>query len=156
MNFSITINGEGAELATALKTLREVMDGKITDGAVTATIQQAPVQQFATPQHVTPQQAATAYQAQQPYSPPAAVQQQFTPPPVDQQQFAPPTGAVPTSAPTYSMEQLGVAAGPLVDAGRGPELTGWLNHHGAAALTQLDKAHYGEFATFLRSLGAKI
>lgn len=64
--------------------------------------------------------------------------------------------SVPTTAPTYTMEQLGVAAGPLVDAGRGPELTTWLQQHGAQALTQLPKEMYGEFATFLRSLGARI
>jgi hypothetical protein len=54
------------------------------------------------------------------------------------------------------MEQLGVAAGPLIDAGRSPELLSWINQRGAAALSSLDKAHYGEFAMFLRSLGAKI
>jgi hypothetical protein len=54
------------------------------------------------------------------------------------------------------MEQLGVAAGPLIDAGRSPELLAWINQRGAAALSSLDKAHYGEFAMFLRSLGAKI
>lgn len=65
-------------------------------------------------------------------------------------------GAVPTTTPTYTMEQLGVAAGPLVDAGRAGELTAWLNQRGAASLSQLDPAHYGDFATYLRGLGARI
>lgn len=74
----------------------------------------------------------------------------------DQAFTPPPTGQVPTSAPTYDINQLGVAAGPLVDAGRGPELTAWLQQHGAQALTALNPSLYGEFATYLRSLGAKI
>lgn len=67
-----------------------------------------------------------------------------------------PTGAVPTSAPTYTLDQLGVAAQPVMDAGRGSDLIGWLQQHGAGALTQLDPKFYGEFATFLRSLGGRI
>ncbi|MEK4977181.1 hypothetical protein [Bacillus sp. FSL K6-6540] len=70
--------------------------------------------------------------------------------------YNPPAQPVPTSAPTYDLTQLGVAAQPLLDAGRHAELIGWLQQHGAQALTQLDPQYYGEFATYLRSLGAKI
>ncbi|MED5019307.1 hypothetical protein P9847_18555 [Paenibacillus chibensis] len=82
--------------------------------------------------------------------------QQF--PQQTQQTFSPTTTTtqVPTTAPSYGLDQLGVAAGPLVDAGRGPEMTAWLQQHGAQALTQLNPSLYGEFATYLRSLGAKI
>lgn len=117
------------------------------------------------------QQAHQAYQAQQQYTPPA--QQQTAPPyaPPAQPPYTPPTQTqqppaqppqapqqptVPTTAPQYTPEMLGTAAGPLVEAGRGPELIAWLNQRGAASLGQLDKAHYGEFATYLRGLGAKI
>lgn len=112
--------------------------------------------------------APAAPQPPQQYAPPVAPaypqppQQGYTAPavPIAQPGTAtpptPPTGAVPTSAPSYTMEQLGVAAQPLVDAGRGSELVGWLQQHGVAALTQLPKEQYGEFATFLRSLGASI
>ena len=157
MNFQITISGEGPELGNAIKTLREVMDGKIAEGSVTASIQpgQAPQAPVSVP--TIPAQAAQAYQQQQAYTPPAIDPSQ----PFAQGQQPLPTqpapGAVPTGgAPTYTMEQLGVAAGPLVDTGRGPELTAWLQQKGAGALTQLPKEHYGEFATFLRGLGAKI
>ncbi len=83
------------------------------------------------------------------------------PPYVEQPPIAPlaqpPVGAVPTAqAPTYDIHQLSSAAGPIVDAGRSVELTTWLNQRGVGALTQLDKSLYGEFAMYLRSLGAKI
>lgn len=106
-------------------------------------------------------------QPQQQYAPPAAPpaytqppQQSYGAPAVPVAQPAPPTqqpaGAVPTSAPTYDLTQLGVAAQPLMDAGRQNEIIAWLNQRGVQALTQLDPSQYGEFATFLRSLGAKI
>lgn len=103
------------------------------------------------PQQFTPPSAPTQA-PQQKYAAPAVPIAQPGPaaPP------APPAGAVPTSTPSYTMEQLGVAAQPLVDAGRGAELVGWLQQHGVSALTQLPKEQYGEFATFLRSLGASI
>lgn len=153
MNFSITINGEGPELGKALATLKQVLGDQVGSGSVTAQIAPAAVQPAAAApvQTTTPQQAAEAYQAQQTYVPPVAPVAPLTAP-------APSTpGAVPTApAPSYTMEQLGVAAGPLVEAGRSAELTAWLNQRGAGALSQLDKAYYGDFAAYLRSLGAQI
>lgn len=72
------------------------------------------------------------------------------------QQPAPITGGVPIAAQSYTYDQLGVAAGPLVDAGMGEQLTAWINQFGAQSLMQLPKERYGDFATYLRSLGAKI
>jgi hypothetical protein len=68
------------------------------------------------------------------------------------------TSGVPTStsALTYTMEQLAVAATQLVDAGRRAELVNLLNTFGVQALTLLPKELYGAFATQLRALGAKI
>jgi hypothetical protein len=73
-----------------------------------------------------------------------------------QQPPAVPMGAVPTTTPAYTLDQLGVAAQPVMDAGKGPELVGWLQQHGAGGLTQLNPNLYGEFATFLRSLGGRV
>lgn len=156
MSVQIIINGENA--AESLNELAALAAGfgasptKAADLGVENPIQSqaAPAQPFATP---TPAEAP----AVQGYNNPgqAPTNQGF----VQQQpaNMAPPVGAVPTSpAPAYTLDQLGVAAGPLVDAGRSPELLAWINQRGAAALNQLDKSHYGEFATFLRSLGAKI
>lgn len=73
-----------------------------------------------------------------------------------QQQPTSPQGTVPTTAPAYTLDQLGVAAQPVMDAGKGQELLGWLQQQGVGGLTQLDQSKYGEFATFLRSLGGRI
>lgn len=67
-----------------------------------------------------------------------------------------PAGAIPTTAQTYSMEQLAVAATQLVDAGRRMDLVNLLNSFGVQALTALPKEQYGAFATQLRAMGAKI
>ncbi|MCM0760284.1 hypothetical protein M7775_17155 [Sporomusa sphaeroides DSM 2875] len=64
--------------------------------------------------------------------------------------------AVPVAAQTYTVEQLGVAATQLMDAGRQPELIALLGSFGVQALTQLPKEQYGNFATQLRAMGAKI
>lgn len=64
--------------------------------------------------------------------------------------------AVPTTAPTYTLEQLAVAATSLVDAGKRQEIVTLLGTFSVAALTQLPKDRYGEFATALRQMGAKI
>ncbi|MBA9088792.1 hypothetical protein FHR92_005326 [Fontibacillus solani] len=99
-----------------------------------------PPQQFTQP----------AYQQPQGYSAPSVPIAQSQPP-------QPPLGTVPTApAPSYDVTQLGVAAQPLVDAGQSAQLVGWLQQHGSSALTDLNPSLYGEFATFLRSLGAKI
>ncbi|HZK52642.1 MAG TPA: hypothetical protein VFC84_00340 [Desulfosporosinus sp.] len=69
---------------------------------------------------------------------------------------APAPATVPVAMPTYSMEQLAVAATQLVDAGRRTELVTLLASFGVQALTVLDKDQYGNFATQLRAMGAKI
>lgn len=78
-----------------------------------------------------------------------------TPLPEQTQAFIP-SSVVPTTAPTYTMEQLAVAATQLVDAGRRTELVALLASFGVQALTALPKEHYGAFATKLRTMGAKI
>lgn len=69
-----------------------------------------------------------------------------------------PEVGVPTTTPTYTMEQLAVAATQLMDApGHNmSELTALLAQYGVQALTQLPKEQYGSFATQLRAKGAKI
>jgi hypothetical protein len=63
---------------------------------------------------------------------------------------------VPTTAATYSPDQLAQAGTQLVDAGRRDELVGLLASFGVQALTQLPKEQYGNFATQLRAMGAKL
>lgn len=67
------------------------------------------------------------------------------------------SAAVPiAAAQTYTEQQLAVAATQLMDAGRQPELIALLASYGVQALTQLPKEQYGNFATQLRAMGAKI
>lgn len=171
MNFTITLNGEGPELASALQVLRGVMDGQaVVSGEVSATIatpqtqqqeviyQQQPVYQQ--PQYE--QQQAPVYQQPLNQAPTQPVYQQQQPNQQAQQQGYQPQqqptqpGGVPVSNASFSMDQLSVAATQLMDAGRQSDLLGLLAQFGVPALTMLAKEHYGTFANALRGLGAKI
>lgn len=103
-----------------------------------APIQTAPVQQPAPIQQVPVQQEVIQ---QQPQSAPIQTA---------------PVQSVPTAVPTYSMDQLAVAATQLVDAGHREQLLQLLASFGVQALTSLPTEQYGVFATKLRELGAKI
>jgi len=81
---------------------------------------------------------------------------QAAPMPV-QQSIPVPAPIVPTTAaPSFTIDQLAVAATQLMDAGQQPALLGLLGQFGVNALTALPKEQYGSFATALRQLGAKI
>ena len=68
-----------------------------------------------------------------------------------------PAAIVPTkAAPAYTFDDLARAAAPLMDAGKTPELQTLLRSFNVQALTQLPKERYGEFATSLRGMGARI
>ena len=64
--------------------------------------------------------------------------------------------AAPVAAPTYTMDQLSVAATGLVDAGKTDALLAVLGRFGIRAMTQLAPEQYGAFATELRGLGAAL
>jgi hypothetical protein len=149
MTVQIIINGETA--AESLKELSALAAGIGANTEIGQTAQPTPVSL-----QVPPQQSVQTYPSWQ--GAPTAPQQPVVPTaPVVQAPPAQVPTAVPTaSAPTYTMEQLGVAAGPIIDAGRAGELTAWINQRGAASLSQLDPSHYGDFAQLLRSLGAKL
>lgn len=112
---------------------------------------QTPVQ-IATPQGAAP---ATIPATQPPYfpQPPIPVS---APVPAPMPVAPAPATTVPTTPQTYTLEQLAVAATQLVDAGRRTELVGLLGSFGVQALTALPKEQYGNFATQLRAMGAKI
>lgn len=64
---------------------------------------------------------------------------------------------VPTAAPTYTLIELGNAAKAILDAGNVEKLKALLtNQFGVKALTELAPERYGEFATAIRAMGAKI
>ena len=69
---------------------------------------------------------------------------------------APVASAVPTGAPTYTLDMIARAGAALVDAGKMDALCGLLAKYGVEALTALDPAQYGNFANDLRALGAQL
>lgn len=80
-----------------------------------------------------------------------------TPAPSQPAPIAPSTNQAPAAnAPTYTLDQLAVAAAPLMDAGKGPELTAMLAQFGVQSMTQLKPEQYGAVATSLRVIGAVI
>ncbi len=151
MNIQVTI-GVTPQLEKALLGLASLA-GAFTE--VKQEVQQAaeqhtaPVQTHQQPSPGPTQQAPT----QQPnvQAVPTATPEQA---PV--QQPSPQAQTVPTSAPTYDMNQLAVAATQLMDAGKQQDLMNLLNSFNVQALTSLPQEQYGAFATKLRELGAKI
>ena len=70
---------------------------------------------------------------------------------------SPLTPAVPVApGRTYRFDELQVAAVALADAGKRDDVLALMGQFGAQALSQLAPARYGEFATALRGLGAKL
>lgn len=68
----------------------------------------------------------------------------------------PATVAMPVSAPTYALEDIARAGTALLDAGKINELCNLLGKYQVEAITALDPAQYGAFATDLRALGAQL
>lgn len=150
----ITVKIEAPELASAIRSLAEAIGGQAKNIPC-----QAPV--------APTSNAPTFVPVQQPVQTQPPMQQPVQQPVQTQQPgFDPVTGAatlagqvpgsVPTTAQTYTMEQIAVAATQLVDAGRRGELVELLAQFGVQALTALPKEQYGAFATHLRAKGAKI
>lgn len=91
------------------------------------------------------------------YTAPAQVNQ-VNPAPMQPVNVAPvQVNPVPTTAPSYTTEQLALAATRgLMDTGRQPELHQILASFGVQSLMQLPKEQYGAFATALRAKGCQI
>ena len=154
-NFTITI--EAPQICEAIKIFAAALFGKQTSASAMAaptsaaqpTAAPAPIP---TPVILPP--IPTAAPAPVPtaapiYAAPAA--------PVYSAPAPAPAPVIPTAAaPTYTTEQLAVAATQLVDAGRRLDLVNLLKSFGVSALTQLPKEMYGAFATTLREMGVKI
>lgn len=154
-------------LATAISTqspASPTLPAGLSPVVQTATAPSAPTgpaspSNFAPPPAAPPQyppQAAPPAAGMPPaaqYPPPAQYPPQQYPP-----QAAPPAGGMPPAAPapTYTLDQLSVAATPLLDNGRQHELSALLQSFGVVSLTTLPPEQYGAFALALRSMGAQI
>lgn len=129
----------------------------------------APRPQMPAPAAVPPQMPAPATgpapampqtpgPAPAPVTPPPAPAAPVTPPapaPAPAPQTAAPVMPV-AGAPTYTLDQISNAGAALVDAGKMEPLLALLTKYGVQAITQLQPAQYGVFATELRALGAQI
>lgn len=69
----------------------------------------------------------------------------------------PPVAAVPVApAKEYSLDELLTATAPLMDAGKIADLQALMQKYGVASMMEIPKEKYGELATDLRALGAKL
>lgn len=73
---------------------------------------------------------------------------------------APKTAKAPTvlvaPAKEYTQAEILAACGPLMDAGKVPELTQIIQEFGVASMMEIPQEKYGELAVKLRALGAKL
>jgi len=68
-----------------------------------------------------------------------------------------PQTTVPTAAtPTYTIDQLQAAVGPLIGQGKAPQLQALLKKYSVSRMPDLKPKQLGAFATDLRGLGAQI
>lgn len=68
-----------------------------------------------------------------------------------------PVAAVPVApAKEYSLDELLTATAPLIDAGKIADLQALMQKYGVASMMEIPKEKYGELATDLRALGAKL
>lgn len=125
---------------------------------------QIPAQQTPTPMpQAIPQQNQIPVQQMQPMAMPQAVPQQAQPIPMPQQaqpipaQQMQPTAIPQQTAPqTYSVQDLSLAARPLMESGRQQELIGLLAEFGVQSVAAIPENRRAEFASRLRALGGQI
>lgn len=132
--------------------------------SVQATTPQEPIHQTTTPNPVPvkmPENLAPSvsqFIGQQPPAPsvqaPQSVPTTTPQTPVQAPQL--PQAPVQTQVPTYTKQDLALAATQLMDSGKQQDVLNLIASFGVQALTQLPQEQFGNFATALRTLGAKI
>lgn len=151
----ITVNVTGLDnLANAIFALAKAAGNCKEETQVDATKVTPAVQQAVAP---------TATTTTVPSTPPV---QNIQPVPTTQtaqaapvaQNTAPAASPVPTATatPTYTMEQLAIAATGLIDAGKMQDVQNTLASLGAQTLMDLPQEKYGEFASAIKAIGAAI
>ena len=150
MEIKVTI--EADKLATAMHELALALQGHPINKNNTADFEEIPDPKPQAPANTSqPQPQAAPTIPCQPQTAVPVAQQPVIQPPVQQ------PATVPTAqAPTYTLDQLAQAAAVLRDAGKLPQLQGLLQQFGIQSMLQLPPERYGEFATALRAMGAKI
>lgn len=147
---NLTITVEAPELTAAILRLADAMKGNAAPAAapapmppVPAPAVREPIQQ---PAPIAPVQQAPAV----PVTAPPAMQ------PATPAYPAPAPAAPVAAAPAYTLDQLQVAIGPLMDAGKAPQLQGLLAKYGVQRMPDLRPDQLPAFAADLRGLGARI
>ena len=156
----------GAKVQQEVIPLPQTVSEQAARAQVVPTPAPAPVQQYQTPAPVNPtpaqQQAAPVVPvAAAPTAPTFPNAPTMAPPAAPVTTYTAPTAtpvnpAPVAAAPAFAMEDLARAASQLMDAGKQQDLLGLLAQFGVQALTQLPKERYGEFATALRQMGARL
>jgi len=155
-NFTITI--EAPALVGAINNLAEALRNATTKEQTLAQAQTpTPVFSQGGPVQVqAPATPPTTYIAPQPQAV-APTGQQPVPVPATSAPVVPTATPVPTTpAPAYTLDQLAQAAATLRDAGKLPQLQALLQSFSIRSMQELPAERYGEFATKLREMGAKI
>lgn len=144
MDVVITINEKellnNPEILDMVKALATAVSGKTAPSA--QPVMQSPVS-------TAPIMAPPAMQ-----NPAPAAPMQMAPTPMIQ-------NPIPTAAPTappavYTLEQLSLAAAPLMDAGKSDALIALMQSFGVQTLQQLPQERYNDFAVAIRGMGAQI
>lgn len=134
----------------------------VVPAATTTAVRAVPVNPTpSTPVATTAPLAQPAIASNAPTAMPANTAPVTAPAPVTTQPApaanpAPQQTTVPTAAPTYQIADLARAAATLMDAGKQPQLLALLAQFGVQSLGQLKPEQFGQFATALRGLGAKL
>lgn len=136
---------------------------------VQATAPQEPIQQTTTPnpvpvkmpEYITPVTNQFITGQQPPVQAPQSVPTTTPQTPVQAPQVVAPTvptqqAPIQTQVPTYTQQELALAATQLMDSGKQQDVLNLIASFGVQALTQLPQEQFGNFATALRTLGAKI
>lgn len=123
------------------------------------TTSQAPIQQPTTPNPVPvkmPDNLAPAVSQFITGQQPPVQAPQSVPTTTPQTPVQAPQAPVQTQIPTYTQQDLALAATQLMDSGKQADVLNLIASFGVQALTQLPQEQFGNFATALRTLGAKI
>lgn len=157
MEITIKITGEDIlkypditkDIIDNLKTFSHLIEGTVT-----------PAHAMAPPVMLYPAPTAPAVSMQTQVAPTQAMQ---SPAPTAPMQMPVPgmQSPIPTAAPTaqpavYTLEQLSLAAAPLMDAGKTDALVALMQSFGVQALQQLPQEKYNDFAVAIRGMGAQI
>ena len=147
---NLTITVEAPELTAAILRLADAMKGNTVPAAAPASVPSVPMpavrEPIQQPAPVAPVQQAPAV----PVTVPPTMQ------PAAPAYPAPAPAAPIAAAPAYTLDQLQVAIGPLMDAGKGPQLQGLLAKYGVQRMPDLRPDQLPAFAADLRGLGARI